>query len=84
MFKLTTILVLIVLVMLSGCTGAEIKPRETIIYKPVKVMIPVACDVNVTCDFSGSGYTPTTKLLKCVIKLKRALEYCKQEPEKPE
>lgn len=51
----------------------EIVYRET--YKEIPV--PVKCEVpEITCEFKGKGFVPTTKLLECVSLQKRALEYC--------
>jgi hypothetical protein len=52
-------------------------PQVTIQYKTQYVDRPVPCpDQNVTCNFKGEGYTPTQRLLECVVLQKRALEVC--------
>jgi len=70
------ILVLVTLFMFGCSSTPDIK--EVIVYKTKEVYIPVPCKVEVNCDFTGDGYIPTTKLLKCVVEQKKALEYCRQ------
>lgn len=70
------------LLVLTGCSTPPTKPvPPTIIteYKTVEVFVNKPCDVPMPdCDFKGDGFEPTVKLLKCVVDLKRALEYCKK------
>jgi len=74
-----SVILVLVMTLLAGCASAP-KPQvvDHVVYKVQKVYIPKPCDVTVECDFTGDGYEPTMKLLRCVVKQKRALEYCKQ------
>jgi len=76
--KHCNILLIVLALGLTSC--AERKPQvvDRVVYKVQKVYIVKPCDVVVDCDFKGMGYEPTMKLLKCVVKQKRALEYCQQ------
>jgi len=69
---------LVLLLAITGCATTKPVVNETIVYKIKKVSVPVPCDAKVECEFKGARFVPTTKLLKCVVKLKRALEYCQQ------
>lgn len=70
--------ILLIALALTSCAGTTPPANEVIVYKYKDVMIPVPCDTDVKCDFSGEGYVPTKKLLQCVIEQKHALDYCKQ------
>jgi len=70
--------ILFIMLLMGGCTTAPPKEKIVTVYKTKNVYIPQPCDAKVTCDFSGDGFVPTKKLLECVVKQKRALEYCRQ------
>lgn len=79
-FKNCLFLIFFVLV-LSGC-GVKYKelPAKVIVNTEIveKVVIkpcPVP-DLSKVCDFSGDKFTPTEKLLNCVIEQKRVLDIC--------
>ena len=67
----------IALALLVGCAPKTII-KDHVVYKTRTVYVQVPCDVEVHCEFSGDGYTPTRKLMECIVKQKRAIEYCKQ------
>ena len=70
------------LLMLTGCSTPPTKPvPPTIVteYKTVEVYVHKPCDAPMpNCDFKGDGFEPTVRLLECVVKLKRTVEYCKK------
>lgn len=75
------LLIAIVTMMLIGIWGCsskeEVKPCVSKV-EVVKEYVPVACDVpDVNCEFSGDNFTPTQKLLECVVLQKKALDLCK-------
>jgi len=66
-----------VIVLLAGCCEKQPIPEPVIITKYKEVNVPVKCVVPpVTCDFSGTKYEPTVRLLECIVKLKRSIEVC--------
>lgn len=70
-----TVLLLLGIVMV-GC-GQQPEPEPMIKIKTEYVYKTVPCVVpKINCEFSGEGYTPTKKLLACVIEQKKALELC--------
>lgn len=61
--------------LLVGCSSKQTVVSDIEIQK---VYVPVKCEVpEVHCDFKGEGYTPTQKLLECIVLQKRALEVCR-------
>jgi len=73
------LLLLMVVATVSGCaSNAKVVTKDVLVYKYKNVYVPTPCKVEVNCDFTGSGYEPTSKLLECVIDQKRALDYCRQ------
>jgi len=73
--KIYKILIMVITILLTGCSCKEPEPIRVI--ETVYVNIPVKCILpKVKCDLNGNGYVPTVKLLECVIEQKRALEVC--------
>jgi len=66
------------LLLMAGCaTKQECKPDIQIVYKTQDVYKEVPCGVpEVKCNFVGSGYEPTKKLLECVVEQKKAMAVC--------
>jgi len=73
-------IVVILSIVLTGCaTTQPVKPvvMTQIVYKTKIVKVPVICKHEpVKCDFTGTGYTPTIKLLECIVTQKRVIESC--------
>lgn len=75
--------ILIILVICCVCISCsskvekeEFKPTKTKI-QIVEKIVPVACKIpKLDCNFSGSNFVPTQKLLECVILQKKILEDC--------
>lgn len=67
--------------LMMGCSTPDrvVATVDRIVYVPVDVYVPMPCDVEVTCNFTGTGFEPTTRLLECVIEQKRAISYCRGE-----
>ena len=75
--KLQLMILVLALGILTGCTTTLTQPEPVIVYrtkvKEVKVPVyPVIPEVK--CDFKGTGFEPTVKLLECVINQKRVLD----------
>jgi len=75
------IIALVISLLIAGCNfcKTEPKPKPEIIYrtKIVKTNIPVKCKIKkIHCEFKGTGYTPTIKLLECMYTQKKALKKC--------
>jgi len=66
--------------LLTGCCDKECTRPPAIIQTVTKtkiVKVPVACKhEKIQCDFNGSGYTPTIKLIECIVTQKRVIEAC--------
>ena len=78
--KIYNLLLMLIVLVLSGCSCKEVEPLRVI--DTVYVNIPVKCVVpKIECNFKGNGYTPTVKLLECVVEQKRALEVCSKSIE---
>ena len=74
-FTCLIILVSSISFLLIGCASKQTVVSDIEIQK---VYVPVKCEVpEVHCDFKGEGYTPTQKLLECIVLQKRALEVCR-------
>lgn len=76
--KIYKVLLFVLPIMLFiGCSTHEIRKEVVEVVDTVEVSKPVPCKVdNFTCDFTGDLYTPTYKLLTCVIIQKRIIEIC--------
>jgi len=73
------LLSLFVLIGLTGCSlcPKPPQPEPRIIYKVKEVKVPVKCKIpKINCDFNGTNFQPTVKLLECIVKQKRAIEMC--------
>lgn len=74
--------ILFILLSITGCGTTTYKklPSEKVVVTETKEVYRVEkCDVpnlSSICDFSGEHFTPTEKLLNCVIAQKRALDIC--------
>lgn len=60
----------------SKVVEEEIKPTKSKI-QIVEKVVPVSCKIpKLDCDFSGTNFEPTQKMLECVILQKKILEDC--------
>ena len=70
-------LIVLIFLVITGCSKPKPKVVTKTIYKiktrvvlrDVPVMVPI-----ISCNFKGVGYTPTIKLIECVIKQKKVLD----------
>lgn len=75
------LVVLLVGLFLISCSCKQqeqetFKPTATKV-KIVEKVVPVACKIpKIECDFSGSNFVPTQKLLDCIIIQKKILQDC--------
>ena len=75
MYKL---LLITIVILFTGCNVPSTPEPIQIVHETTEVSRVTKCvSPEVDCNFEGSGYTPTKKLLQCVIEQKRALEVCK-------
>lgn len=78
---LSSIIVLTLTLLFTGCTK---QPEPTYITKieKVEVVVPTnKCEIpKISCDFSGSNFEPTKKLLDCVALQKKYIDTCRYEP----
>ena len=71
--KIYKIMFLLIPLFFIGC----VKKEPIKVYEIVEVPKIIVCTPpKVTCDFKGEGWTPTIKLVECIMEQKRAIEYC--------
>lgn len=70
------ILITTIVLLITGCSLLVPEPKLIhTIYTTKIIKVPVPCKVpKIDCNFRGSGFTPTVKLLECVTLQKRVLE----------
>lgn len=81
--KIYSIIFILSVILFTGCATTQYKqlPPEKVVVTEIQEKVVVKpCpvpDLSKVCDFKGDFFTPTEKLLQCIIAQKRALELCK-------
>lgn len=71
------IIIAFLIISLTGCSVKQPEPIVTVKTEVIEKIVIKPCQVpNISCDFTGSDFEPTVKLLDCLILHKRALESC--------
>ena len=77
-FYLVFITLILIVLFCTGCCNTVAQTTKTVVSTDVvQVKVPVACQFpKIACNFDGEGFTPTEKLLECVVIQKQLMDAC--------